>query len=547
MLVPKKSVRMGREAAVTRRKFVAATVGGIGGFAAASVAAPAAFAADTTHPDNVYIGGPSPWVDVRAMGAAGDGVTNDTAAIQAAVNHLGDAGGRVFFPIGTYKITSTVFLHEGTCLVGFPGGLDIPGNLLPGSRIDASAVTTSTAFQGPGNNAGARFTDLVIIGPAAAAAANGVTDNGYFGSVAINPGDFAASIHFENLWIKGFSNGIVLPYTHDVTLDSVLVDNARNHCLTVIGGLSLSVFGSAFSNAGFAGSEGTEANVYFRKLSGDTPSHMWFIGSFVDETAGNEAASIFVRDGESILLEGMTVLTSSHNAVGVRIGDGTSSPTRVTLSSVRIEPYHTNVPRWALQIMPGAVDTALINVSAQGGATGNSISDQGTRTRWINTNDKTKLATAPPLPVGTDNDVGTADTLAVSDHVHSGLVKEGVQHSTFVGSFGSAVKFAFFVARVPGKLLGYHLLSKNRILASDAAYWTISLQHRDAAGNLRSNYGTKTTRVSGGQGIAPFAAWGPGESPLNLQAGDSLVFSAVKTGTPPSVQSAGLTIYWEPD
>lgn len=48
-----------------------------------------------------------PWFDVTAFGAAGDGVTDDTAAIQAAINAAAAAGGgTVFVPAGTYLVSA---------------------------------------------------------------------------------------------------------------------------------------------------------------------------------------------------------------------------------------------------------------------------------------------------------------------------------------------------------------------------------------------------------------------------------------------------------
>nr|MDA8319057.1 glycosyl hydrolase family 28-related protein [Actinomycetota bacterium] len=47
--------------------------------------------------------------NVRDFGARGDGTTDDTAAIQAAVNAaVAAAGGIVYFPPGTYPISSTI-------------------------------------------------------------------------------------------------------------------------------------------------------------------------------------------------------------------------------------------------------------------------------------------------------------------------------------------------------------------------------------------------------------------------------------------------------
>jgi hypothetical protein len=50
---------------------------------------------------------PWSWADVRAYGAKGDGVVDDTVAIQAAMN-AANGGGTVFLPPGIYKVSSTL-------------------------------------------------------------------------------------------------------------------------------------------------------------------------------------------------------------------------------------------------------------------------------------------------------------------------------------------------------------------------------------------------------------------------------------------------------
>lgn len=71
------------------------------------------------------------YVSVKDFGAVGDGVANDTAAIQAAI----DASANVYFPSGTYLITSQIDVSAGKTLRGYgatlkPGtnGMTMMGN-----------------------------------------------------------------------------------------------------------------------------------------------------------------------------------------------------------------------------------------------------------------------------------------------------------------------------------------------------------------------------------------------------------------------------------
>ncbi len=60
-------------------------------------------------------------VNVRQFGAIGNGVADDTLAIQAAITSLDQTGGEVVFPPGYYKVTSTIFLNSnnGVTLRGY--------------------------------------------------------------------------------------------------------------------------------------------------------------------------------------------------------------------------------------------------------------------------------------------------------------------------------------------------------------------------------------------------------------------------------------------
>nr|DAI89760.1 MAG TPA: peptidase [Caudoviricetes sp.] len=61
--------------------------------------------------DNGFV---SDYVNVKDYGAKGDGVTDDTLAIQSAINSLPNQGGVILFPIGEYIITDTITIGNGT-------------------------------------------------------------------------------------------------------------------------------------------------------------------------------------------------------------------------------------------------------------------------------------------------------------------------------------------------------------------------------------------------------------------------------------------------
>lgn len=69
---------------------------------------------------DTHIVGPRPWADVMAYGAQGDGSTDDTTAIQNAINALPVTGGYVFFPPTTsfYRITATLTVGDGSASAG---------------------------------------------------------------------------------------------------------------------------------------------------------------------------------------------------------------------------------------------------------------------------------------------------------------------------------------------------------------------------------------------------------------------------------------------
>ena len=68
----------------------------------------------------------SQYVSVKDFGATGNGTTDDTAAIQAAINSVASSGGTVFLPTGIYKVISTLNIQSSyVSLVGDGRGATI--------------------------------------------------------------------------------------------------------------------------------------------------------------------------------------------------------------------------------------------------------------------------------------------------------------------------------------------------------------------------------------------------------------------------------------
>lgn len=71
-------------------------------------------------------------INVMDYGATGNGSTDDTTAIQNAINSLSSTGGQVFFPVGTYKLSSTLTMVAGVSLKG----VYVPGGAAPSSTLN---------------------------------------------------------------------------------------------------------------------------------------------------------------------------------------------------------------------------------------------------------------------------------------------------------------------------------------------------------------------------------------------------------------------------
>ena len=90
-------------------------------------------------------------VNVKAYGAVGDGVTNDTAAFNAALKALADVGGGVcLVPKGTYLISASSITHARLAAVS--SGVRLIGEGRRESILRINEMPTNTLLQCDGDN-----------------------------------------------------------------------------------------------------------------------------------------------------------------------------------------------------------------------------------------------------------------------------------------------------------------------------------------------------------------------------------------------------------
>jgi hypothetical protein len=92
-------------------------------------------------------------VNVKDFGAVGNGGADDTAAIQAAIDSLGTAGGTVILPTGNYKVSTTLLISKSNINIKGSGSSGFESDPIAGN--DGSSYITW---------AGTSTDDVILIG-----------------------------------------------------------------------------------------------------------------------------------------------------------------------------------------------------------------------------------------------------------------------------------------------------------------------------------------------------------------------------------------------
>lgn len=180
--------------------------------------------------------------NVRDYGATGDGSTDDTAAIALALASVPTTGGDVYFPPGTYRISSSLTPQSKTCIHGDGAAsliTDITGNM---NMIDITnvddIVITNIGLQG--------FTVFSIGSRGAIYSGNGGSER----------------VRIQNVYITGAGTcGISLEDSNDIEIIGCTIRNSIEHGILFTEVTRATIVGNTIVSSGAIGSS-SQAGIY---------------------------------------------------------------------------------------------------------------------------------------------------------------------------------------------------------------------------------------------------------------------------------------------
>lgn len=180
-------------------------------------------------------------VSVKTFGAVGNGTTDDSAAIQAAINSI--SNGVVYFPPGAYLCNNTITLKNG---VSMWGNGRFQSTLLAGTNSMGIFVVTALALQtgyevrdlGFSGNGFSSVTGILLDGVDVTKRLNIITlTNTYFASMLRGISlRFCANVLVQNAFFNVCDSGLILDNVAEGTAQDCQAQNGTGVGFTVSGG-----------------------------------------------------------------------------------------------------------------------------------------------------------------------------------------------------------------------------------------------------------------------------------------------------------------------
>lgn len=398
-------------------------------------------------------------VSASQFGAVGDGVADDTDAIQAAIDALPAAGGLLHLPAGTYRLTDVLAARSG---------LVIQGDGMYATVLDQTSATDQAIY---GEDiVGLTIRDLRITGPA-----DGLSLGAVDGILLDQTGVLATqNICIENVMVDHFSrHGINLADPITSVLSNVRAQNCGGFGFAVNLGTSLTLR-SCYANGCWTGGYSLSQTSY-AELSG-----------CACDSTGTSGVGYLVADCNGVVLSACGA--EDIGTTGYRISGGTGN----TINSC----YSSGNDEVAFEVTGSAAKVLLLNVRERspGGTAVASIQvDVGSSATVI----QSSVVTAPSYATGTTRVLDGG----VLDITSGGTSINGVDR-------GAVTNFAAYVLRTAGAdrwSLQLTNDSTNDVRLTDSANGNTALtaEARATAANLQLLSAVKA--FGGGVGVVGIA------------------------------------------
>lgn len=262
-------------------------------------------------------------VNVKDFGAIGDGIVNDTFAIQSAIDYVGvNGGGSIYIPNGIYMIDSTtqrvvncgllitqnntdIILESGAVLKVIPNAFNSYNYLVCFYRMSHGSISGGTL---EGDRIEHDYT---------------LTGTHEFGMGVVTDG--AVHIVIEKINIKNFTgDGIFVYGTNNgesgyiksqyITIRNNIVDMSRRNNIAVCVGTDITIKNNIILNAGVNDgiNDGTEPKAGIDIEGGSNP---WRITISKNTFHNNLGGSVIVYNGNEVIVDGNT----SDNFIGFQL------------------------------------------------------------------------------------------------------------------------------------------------------------------------------------------------------------------------------------
>lgn len=335
-------------------------------------------------------------ISVKDFGAVGDGVANDTAAIQQAITAAG-VGGRIFFPSGDYLVTDVVKLNVSSMsLVG--AGRQMVAIITTSASKDVFNVTgsdivisemnfqsrvkrTAGAYVNFASGTGHIVKDFAMQGPYCGVKMNCTNDEAYDGTIANTvPGGSSIIIGDEaygfnqlvrNVIMDAAENaqpnaGIALYRTYDLRIESCEIQHQGTalFCLPGDGQIAYAVHSV---NTFYDSNEAHGVHILVTgtgQANNFRFSNCWFGNNVADGVRMNCAGTGRIS---SIHFDNSSVISNGQNGFALVAGTEDISITGGSIQGVR----------FGVNVSAGISDWSVIGVSIGNYAGGGGASEAG--------------------------------------------------------------------------------------------------------------------------------------------------------------------------